>query len=139
MKVTRDKASILGLATTTLLCVCGFTGCVYGPPPDDFQSYEQLETTTDETIGHVTDSADHDEVNAETVADTAVSTISEDSTDPLAVSSDEASEYDEYYEKGRELSEELKENLDSIDWDAANEKARETGKDAAEFLNNLFE
>ena len=37
MKMTKKKASIFGLAATTLFTVGGFSGCVYGPPvsPND--------------------------------------------------------------------------------------------------------
>ena len=31
MKMTKKKASVFGLAATTLFCVGGFSGCVYGP------------------------------------------------------------------------------------------------------------
>ncbi len=35
MKMTKKKASVFGLAATTLFCVGGFSGCVYGPPVID--------------------------------------------------------------------------------------------------------
>lgn len=43
------------------------------------------------------------------------------------------------YQKGQELGEQLNEKLESIDWEENYEKADETGKKAAEWLNGLFE
>ncbi|MEE5989975.1 MAG: hypothetical protein V3G41_04800 [Lachnospiraceae bacterium] len=34
MKMTKKKAAVFGLAATTLFSVGGFSGCVYGPPPE---------------------------------------------------------------------------------------------------------
>ncbi len=43
------------------------------------------------------------------------------------------------YQKGQELGEQLNEKLESIDWEENYEKADETGKKTAEWLNGLFE
>lgn len=43
------------------------------------------------------------------------------------------------YQKGQELGEQLNEKLESIDWEENYEKAEDAGKEAAEWLNKLFE
>ncbi|MBQ9867472.1 MAG: hypothetical protein IJM34_10665 [Lachnospiraceae bacterium] len=48
------------------------------------------------------------------------------------------SETESYYEKGRELGQEVKDYLQDIDWDEKYDKAREAGKEAADFLNGLL-
>lgn len=46
--------------------------------------------------------------------------------------------YSEEYQKGKELSEELIDEMESIDWEENYDKAREKGKEAAEFLNQFL-
>ena len=43
------------------------------------------------------------------------------------------------HEKGIELGQEVKEYLQDIDWDDKYEKAREAGKEAADFINGLLD
>ena len=44
----------------------------------------------------------------------------------------------EEYKKGQEIAEELNSEMENIDWEENYNDAREKGKEAAEYLNNLF-
>ena len=50
MKITKRKASLLGLAATTLLSIPGFSGCVYGPGPNYSDSPEEWNGVIAETL-----------------------------------------------------------------------------------------
>lgn len=53
--------------------------------------------------------------------------------------SSESGEYSDAYQKGKEISEQLIEDMESIDWEENYEKVEECGEKTAEWLNKLFE
>ena len=49
MKITKRKASLIGVAATTLLIVPGFTGCVYAPPEPHYPDDHYSETVSEDS------------------------------------------------------------------------------------------
>ena len=111
MKITKKKASLLGLAATTLLIVPGFTGCVYGPDPNYNNAPAEWE-------GEVEDPSDEKDAGSasEQLSDKESESISVDlanvtdtlPTQPIAMENEPIIrtgdiDFDKYYEPKQEI------------------------------------
>ena len=118
MKITKKKASLLGLAATTLLIVPGFTGCVYGPGPNYNNAPAEWE-------GEVEDPSEEntEEISVEQIENGAKEPDEDEAADPVGESADGADnvveEADEDYSVYLEKADELRSNCE---WEAAIEQ-----------------
>ena len=140
----------------SLICIIGVTvlglgGALREPAEDNAVIQDEIvdvvEMDATEPVDSYTDNNNTSYTKAEATTPTIIPTpiVEEVQADEAEyVSEDVKSSFDtdndtqSYYEKGRELGQEVKEYLQDIDWDEKQEKAREAGKEAAEFINGLL-